>query len=59
MSVRGITVINSSAQNPQAKGFIESTVKMVKLLLKRMLATLPNYDWEGLVTHVVGMSETA
>ncbi len=23
---------------------------MVKLLLKRMLATLPNYDWEGLVT---------
>ncbi len=59
MSVRGITVINSSAQNPQAKGFIESTVKMVKLLLKRMLATLPNYDWEGLVTHVAFVLNTS
>jgi hypothetical protein len=59
MSVRGITVINSSAQNPQAKRFLESTVKIVKLLLKRMLATLPNYDWEGLVTHVAFVLNTS
>ncbi len=30
-----------------------------KLLLKRMLATLPNYDWEGLVTHVAFVLNTS
>jgi len=42
----GINVINSSALHPQGRGKIEKTVGIVKLLMRKLLATRESLDWE-------------
>jgi hypothetical protein len=39
MSLFGVTIINTSAINPEARGFVERTVGLVKLMIKKYLAT--------------------
>ena len=39
MSLFDVTVINTSAINPEARGFVERTVGLVKLMIKKFLAT--------------------
>ena len=39
MSLFSVTVINTSAINPEARGFVERTVGLVKLMMKKYLAT--------------------
>jgi len=59
MSIRGITVINSSAQNPSARGYAEAAVKQVKLCLKRFLVVFPKYSWELIISHVAYVLNSA
>ena len=42
----GVQVINSSAQNPSSRGKAERAVGIVKTLLKKVLATSENLNWE-------------
>ena len=46
MSSLNIQIINSSAQNPSSRGKAERAVGMVKTLLKKLLATSDNLNWE-------------
>ena len=39
MSLFDVTIINTSAINPEARGFVERTVGLVKLMMKKYLAT--------------------
>ena len=39
MSLFDVTVINTSAINPEARSFVERTVVLVKLMIKKFLAT--------------------
>ena len=50
MSALGITVINTSAIHPQGRGQIEREVGLVKLMMKKMLATSSSesFNWEFL-----------
>ena len=59
MSIRGITVVNSSAQNPAARGYAEAAVKQVKLCLKRFLVVFPKYSWELIISHVAYVLNSA
>ena len=42
-----IKMIDSSAQNPQARGKAERAVGLVKTLLKKFLATSETLNWEN------------
>ena len=46
MSSLNIQIINSSARNPSSRGKAEKAVGMVKTLLKKLLATSDNLNWE-------------
>jgi transposase InsO family protein len=46
MSVLNITVINSSALNPSSRGKAEKAVGQLKLMLKKMLTTSENLNWD-------------
>ena len=59
MSIRGITVVNSSAQNPSARGYAEAAVKQVKLCLKCFLVVFPKYSWELIISHVAYVLNSA
>jgi hypothetical protein len=48
LSALHIKVIASASLSPQGRGKIESLVKIVKLMLKRILATRPTYNWSWL-----------
>jgi transposase InsO family protein len=50
MSALGITIINTSAIHPAGRGQIEREVGLVKLMMKKMLATSTNenFNWEML-----------
>jgi transposase InsO family protein len=50
MAASNIEIINTSSLNPAARGKIENLVKLVKLMLKRMLAVRPDYNWKNLPT---------
>jgi len=54
MSLFDVTVINTSAINPEARGFIERTVGLVKLMMKKYLATASSGTlyWD-LITYAV------
>ena len=43
-----IKVIGSAALHPEGRGQIEKSVGLTKLLLKKMLATRPTFNWEYL-----------
>jgi hypothetical protein len=48
MASLNVHVIGSSALNPAGRGMIESSVNIVKLLLRKMLATHKDLNWEFL-----------
>jgi hypothetical protein len=48
LSALHIKVIASASLSPQGRGKIESLVKIVKLMIKRKLATRPTYNWTWL-----------
>ena len=50
MSALGITILNTSAIHPAGRGQIEREVGLVKLMMKKMLATSTNenFNWEML-----------
>ncbi len=48
LSAQHIKVIASASLSPQGRGKIESLVKIVKLMIKRILATRPTYNWTWL-----------
>jgi hypothetical protein len=48
MSALNVHVIGSSALHPAGRGMIESSVNVVKLLLRKMLATHKDLNWEFL-----------
>jgi hypothetical protein len=54
MSLFSVTVINTSAINPEARGFVERTVGLVKLMMKKYLATASSGTlyWD-MITHAV------
>ena len=54
MSLFDVKVINTSAINPEARGFVERTVGLVKLMMKKYLATASSGTlyWD-LITYAV------
>jgi len=46
MAALNITVINTSSLHPAGRGKIERLVGIVKLMMKRILATKPTLNWE-------------
>jgi hypothetical protein len=48
LSALHIRVVASASLSPQGRGKIESLVKIVKLMIKRILATRPTYNWSWL-----------
>jgi hypothetical protein len=50
MAASNIEIINTSSLNPAARGKIENLVKLTKLMMKRMLAVRPDFNWKNLPT---------
>ncbi len=48
MASLNLHVIGSSALHPAGRGMIESSVNVVKLLLRKLLATRKDLNWEFL-----------
>ena len=46
LSALGIKMVNTSALHPAGRGSIERFVQTVKILLKKIVATRPTYDWQ-------------
>jgi hypothetical protein len=46
LSAIGISVISSSALHPAGRGAVEKMVGTSKMLIKKILATKPEYNWE-------------
>ena len=46
LSALGIKMVNTSALHPAGRGSIERFVQTVKVLLKKIVATRPTYDWQ-------------
>ena len=46
MSALGIQVVSTSALHPAGRGAIERFVQTVKILMKKLVATRPSYDWQ-------------
>jgi len=46
MAALNITIINTSALHPAGRGQIERLVGTIKLMMKKMLATKPTFNWE-------------
>ena len=56
-----ITKLTLSALNPQGKGLIESKVKIVKQILKKMLVSQNDYNWECipyLISRIINTSKS-
>jgi len=54
MAAWGITIINTSAINPSARGMAESEVNVIKLLMKKYLAVSKSntYNWD-MLTYII------
>ena len=48
LSTIGVDRLVTSALNPASKGLIESKVKIVKNIMKKLLSTHSTFNWEGL-----------
>ena len=48
MAALNIQIIASSALHPSGRGQVERLVQTIKTMLKRMLATKPDFNWEFL-----------
>ena len=46
LSALGIKMVNTSALHPAGRGSIERFVQTVKVLLKKIVATRPTFDWQ-------------
>ena len=48
MQALGITVVNTASLHPMGRGSIERTVQSVKVMMRKMLATKPTFNWKYL-----------
>ena len=48
MQALGITVVNTASLHPMGRGSIERVVQSTKLMLRKMLATKPTFNWKYL-----------
>ena len=61
LATLGIQKLTVSALHPAGKGLAESRVKLVKVLMKKMLASHDDYDWQGLpfiVSKILNSTKT-
>jgi hypothetical protein len=48
MQALGFTIVNTASLHPMGKGSIERVVQSVKLIVRKMLATKPTFNWKYL-----------
>jgi hypothetical protein len=48
MQALGITIVNTASLHPMGRGSIERVVQSVKLMMRKMLATKPTFNWKYL-----------
>jgi hypothetical protein len=48
MQALGITIVNTASLHPMGRGSIERMVQSVKLIMRKMLATKPTFNWKYL-----------